>query len=172
MMKFTVGAIILWGVAIAALVMMLFLIPAPAETLPDAPSTVQDQQIRSYPGAPWAIIPPGRVQQPHSFFDAANSALLSADAALIGMNAFSTNLYVSRLRGHEFDPLARPFVTRGVAAQTAYWAGSFAAAAGTAYLFHRTGHHKWERITLALFTGAEGYAVGRNLRDFYKLPCR
>lgn len=46
----------------------------------------------------------------------------------------------------EVDPLARPFVG-STAGQVAYFAGTWAADTGLAYLFHRTGHHQLEKIT-------------------------
>lgn len=63
----------------------------------------------------------------------------------------------------EANPLARPLVTHGAAGQAGASALSLAAGIGTAYLLHRTHHHKAERIAVRLLIVGEGAVVAHNI---------
>ncbi len=63
----------------------------------------------------------------------------------------------------ELNPVARPLVQHG-------WAGQLAASTlgaggvlGLSYLFHRTNHHKLERVVLHVAIAAEAAMVSNNL---------
>lgn len=64
--------------------------------------------------------------------------------------------------GKELNPVTRVFSgsTVGLAAN---FAGETAAVIGLSYLFHRTGHHKLERITSMLNAGVSAGAVSYDL---------
>jgi Domain of unknown function (DUF5658) len=63
----------------------------------------------------------------------------------------------------EANPLARPLVTHGAAGQAAASGLSLAAGVGTAYLLHKTHHHKMERLAVRLMIVGEGAVVAHNI---------
>lgn len=109
-------------------------------------------------------------EAPHKFWDGKNKTMFVLDAAAKSYDGFMTHrgLQPYRVKGTcqpdidpgpngclfdytvskiDGDPIARPFV-KTTAGQVAYFSASLAADAGIAYLFHKSGHHKLERITL------------------------
>src|ERR1051325_2719001 len=107
---------------------------------------------------------------PHKFWDKKQALLFAVDAGAKTYDAYETHQHISRYTVPEScvttststnctfaymssysepDPIARPFV-KHTAGQVAYFSASLAADTGLAYLFHRTGHHKLERWTMAL----------------------
>jgi hypothetical protein len=64
--------------------------------------------------------------------------------------------------GRELNPVTRLFSgsTAGLAAN---FAGETAGVIGLSYFFHRTGHHKLERIIPLANVGASAFAVGYGL---------
>jgi hypothetical protein len=88
----------------------------------------------------------------HRFLDKTGIISLTGSAAVLTVDAVTTcrNLYGG---GYEaFLP------TQSCAGTSAWIASSFAAQTATAYLMHRTGHHRIER--LAEFVWASGSAAG------------
>ena len=60
---------------------------------------------------------------------------------------------ISRLRiatsaggGRELNPMGKALCESGTAGQIAFFSGRSAAVTGVSYLFHRTGHHRLERL--------------------------
>ena len=114
----------------------------------------------------------------HSFWDRGNAALIVSDGVAKGFDAYFTHralegklvlahCYTNEFGGQtctvaywktasEVDPIARPFV-RTTAGQVGYFAGTWAGDIGLAYLMHRTGHHKLEKITLSVGIGSSLY---------------
>lgn len=104
-------------------------------------------------------------EAPHKFFDRTNIALFTLHAATtawdaaethnginaktctftysVGSQAVGCGIYRTDLG--EDNPLARPFVST-TPGQIAFFGGTVAANIGAAYLLHRSGHYKMERI--------------------------
>lgn len=99
----------------------------------------------------------------HSFFDKENTASFTALAGLATVDSVSTQHILNVHHGRELNPIARGFVTRGWKGQMTISALGYGAALATAYTFHRTGHHKWERWSTRLAILAEMVSVTNNL---------
>jgi len=99
--------------------------------------------------------------KPHGFWDKQNRILFTAVAALNAADFAATR---SNLQsgGKELNPVTRLFAgsTAGLAAN---FAGETAGVIGMSYLFHRTGHHKLERVTSMMCIGTSGFAVSYDL---------
>jgi hypothetical protein len=61
------------------------------------------------------------------------------------------------------NPLARPLVTKGAPGQAAASFLGYGLGAGTAFLFHRTNHHRVERMVLNVAIGIEAECVVNNV---------
>jgi len=93
----------------------------------------------------------------HKFWDKKNRALFAAVAAL-SVADFAVTRANLQSGGKEMNPMARFFgsSTSGLAAN---FAGETAGVIGLGYFFHKTGHHKLERIVSLVNIGASGAAV-------------
>jgi hypothetical protein len=83
----------------------------------------------------------------HPFFDRRNIALQLINVIAQSVDAYSTQMFQQNHTGHELNPIARPFVTRGWGGQIVYSYGF--GVGGTlllSYLFHRHHHHQLERL--------------------------
>ena len=76
---------------------------------------------------------------------------------MAGADFFVTRRNLGR-NGTELNPVARMFTgsTPGLAANFAMETGGVV---GVSYLFHKTGHHKLERMTSYVNLGASAFAV-------------
>ena len=93
----------------------------------------------------------------HRFFDRKNRALFVISGALSTADFAVTRANLQN-GGREVNPLVRPFAnsTAGLALNFAVQgAGSL----GLSYFFHRTNHHRLERITPILNIVGSGIAV-------------
>jgi len=119
--------------------------------LPDAPAPVAE------PASPVALAP-ARVIERHKFWDRKNCALFAASAALNGAD-FAVTRANLQSGGQELNPLVRPFgrSTPGLAAN---FAGEAAGVIALSYFFHKTGHHRLERIVSVVNIGGSAGAVG------------
>lgn len=93
----------------------------------------------------------------HQFWDRKNTLLFATTAGLNTADFFATR-HNLRNGGRELNPLTRPFAssTAGLAAN---FAGETAGVIGLSYLFHKSGHHKLERVVSILNVGASATAV-------------
>jgi len=93
----------------------------------------------------------------HKFWDKKNTALFATAAAFSAADFAVTHDNLSN-GGQELNPLTRPFAgsTAGLAVN---FAGETAGVIGISYLFHKTGHHKLERITPLVNIGMSAFAV-------------
>ena len=142
---------------------------APASVSNSAPTpTLAAALVPEAPVPSDAVLPAAdgfvvvKAQAPqHRFFDVRNSLGLSLMASSLIADSVSTQKALAYPGFHEVNPLARPFMnTRGGAA--AYTAGSFALLAGTAYVMHKTNHHKLEHIFPFAVAGWEGFLAAHN----------
>jgi len=104
-------------------------------------------------------VPPAPVE--HRFWDRENRFLFGAVAGFCAADFAVTHANLQN-GGRELNPLTRPFAgsTAGLAAN---FAGETVGVIGLSYFFHKTGHHKLERMTSVVNIGASAFAVGYGL---------
>jgi hypothetical protein len=95
--------------------------------------------------------------QPHQFWDRKNQLLF---AGVAGVNAADFAVTRSNLEngGKELNPITRLF-SGSTAGLLANFTGETVATMGISYLFHKTGHHRMERITSAVAMSVSTHAV-------------
>jgi hypothetical protein len=110
---------------------------------------------------PPVVIVPSQLPARHSFWDGQNRALFATVGAFAVADFCTTRANLAS-GGKELNPVTRVFSgsTPGLAANFALETGSVMA---VSYLFHKTGHHKLERITSFVNIGASAAAVGYSL---------
>ncbi len=88
--------------------------------------------------------------------------MLFASVAALSAADFAVTRSILQNGGKELNPVTRVFSgsTGGLAAN---FAGETAGIIGLSYIFHKTGHHKLERLTPMLNMGASAFAVGYDL---------
>jgi len=118
--------------------------------LPDAPVPVAE------PAPPVAVVPASVIEQ-HKFWDRKNSVLFVA-ASVLDWADFAVTRANLQGGGKELNPLVRPFgrSTPGLAVN---FAGETAGVIGVSYFFHKTGHHRLERIVSMVNIGGSTGAV-------------
>jgi hypothetical protein len=97
----------------------------------------------------------------HRFWDCQNGRLFAMNAALAGADFAITRRNLND-NGKELNPLTRMLTgsTPGLATNFAMETGGVI---GASYLFHKTGHHKLERMTSYVNLGASAFAVSYGL---------
>jgi hypothetical protein len=133
--------------AVAQEVSVALLEPAPFQ-----PSPI----VKTMPSNPERL-----ASEQHKFWDAKNTALFATVAAFSAADFAVTRDNLSH-GGRELNPLTRPFSgsTAGLAAN---FAGETAGVIGVSYLFHKTGHHKLERLAPIVNFGMSAFAVSYGL---------
>lgn len=126
------------------------LIAAVAEPIlaPSASITVAQPQLPA----------PHAFPEQHKFWDRQNKALF---AAVVIMDTADFTITHSNLRrgGTEYNPIAR-MLTGSTPGQVVNFASEAAGTIALSYMFHKTGHHRLERITSLINIGTSGMAVG------------
>jgi hypothetical protein len=145
---------------------------ATAEAVPDSPSSGLSSSAS--PGAaiepaspsPFVAAQPGAIVElprdmPHRFWDRENAILFSAVAATATADFFTTHANLAS-GGRELNPITRIF-----AGSTPALAANFgletAGVMGISYMFHKTGHHRLERLTSFVDIGSSVGAVSYGL---------
>ena len=118
------------------------------------PLAAQEAQLRT--GA--AVLPEAPASQ-QRFWDRTNVLLFSGVALFRGLDYASTRNM--QARGRE-EILLPDDVVNNSAGFASLEAASAAASVGTAYIFHRTGHHKLERWISIGHISVTGFGVARN----------
>ena len=97
----------------------------------------------------------------HKFWDGRNKALFATVAAFSAADFVVTRNNLNS-GGRELNPLTQPFAgsTAGLAVN---FAGETAGVIGVSYLFHKTGHHKLERLAPLVNIGMSAFAVSYGL---------
>lgn len=100
---------------------------------------------------------PPQTTRPHRFFDRTNRALFAGVVATSAADFYVTHLNLAS-GGRELNPVTRMFCgsTAGLALS---FTGESASVIGMSYLFHRTGHHRLERMTTLVNIASSGAAV-------------
>ena len=84
-------------------------------------------------------------------------------AGLITADGVTTQHILQVDHGSELNPVVRPLVKKGAAGQVGASLLGYGISVGTAYLFHRSGHHKLERVMLNGTIAIETECVASNL---------
>jgi hypothetical protein len=124
--------------------------------LPDAPiPTPAIEHTSTLVSAPQAVT------SEHKFWDKQNEMLFIAATALNGADFAITRANLQN-GGRELNPVVRMFgrTTPGLAVN---FVGETAGVITLGYFFHKTGHHKLERLVSAVDVGASAGAVGYGL---------
>jgi hypothetical protein len=100
-------------------------------------------------------------ERQHRFWDRSNCILFATVGAMNAADFYVTRNNLSH-GGRELNPITRPFAgsTAGLAFN---FAGETASYIGASYLFHRTGHHRLERVTSFVSIGGSAGAVAYDL---------
>jgi hypothetical protein len=105
--------------------------------------------------------PPTREHDKHRFWDRENTILFAAVSGMAGADFYVTHGNLAS-GGRELNP-----VTRILSGSTAGLATNFALESSgiiaVSYLFHKTGHHRLERLTSVVNVSASTYAVSYGL---------
>jgi len=158
-------------------VALLLVIPSFAQVQKSAEPAKEAALTMSYPAAPslmWAepampvIMAPAKPQiipesPSHVFLDRPAKIRFALLAGVIAADGITTQHVLNHDGGKEVNPLARPLVIHGAPGQFAASAIGYAFGIGTSYVFHRTGHHKMERMFQNLAIGVEAECVTNNL---------
>jgi hypothetical protein len=107
------------------------------------------------------LVAPPRELTPHRFWDRENRALFAAVGALAAADFCTTRANLAS-GGRELNPVTRVFSgsTPGLATNFAL---ETASTIGISYIFHKTGHHKLERMTSFVNIGTSAGAVAYGL---------
>jgi hypothetical protein len=122
---------------------------------PDAPVPVVQ------PASAFVSAPPTLEQ--HKFWDKENSVLFAASAAL-SVADFAVTRANLQSGGKEMNPLVRVFGSSS-AGLAANFVGENAGVIGLSYFFHKTGHHKLERVVSMVNIAGSAGAVSFGLAN-------
>jgi hypothetical protein len=125
---------------------------------PDAPSAMEPVR----PVEPIELKPLPEAPSHRRFWDRENT-LLFAGTLLTSAGDFVVTRNNLQGGGQELNPIARVF-SGSTAGLVANFAGETAGVTGLSYFFHKTGHHRLERLAPMVNMAASGYAIGYGLR--------
>jgi len=148
-----------WCAKVLALTLLIFLgtvafaqEPVTAAGLaPVAPPATIEAAIPSSPSLPEG-------PKPHRFLDGKNRLLFSTVAAFSAADFGVTRMNLAN-GGRELNPIVRPFAGN-TATLAMNFVGETACVVAVSYLFHRSGHHRLERLTSLVNVAGSAFAVG------------
>lgn len=108
-----------------------------------------------------AFVSPTPTIEQHKFWDKENSVLFAASAAL-SVADFAVTRANLQNGGKEMNPVVRIFGSSS-AGLAANFAGENAGIIGLSYFFHKTGHHKLERVVSMVNIAGSAGAVSFGL---------
>lgn len=100
--------------------------------------------------------------KPHAFLDRTNLALFSADALVRSLDAQSTRMRLTDPCKCYHEDQLPPVIVQSTPRMVAYSLTVAAVVEGAAYLAHRTGHHRIERLIPLLDIAGDGSTVTKN----------
>jgi hypothetical protein len=154
---------LLGGTAMAQAVSVAALNDGPlnSDTVNTSPANPSPVGASAVTASPIIAAPLPEAPSQHKFWDNENRALFATVAALSAAD-FAVTHSILQNGGKELNPVTRLFSgsTAGLAAN---FAGETAGIIGLSYLFHKTGHHRLERLTPMLNIGASAFAVTYDL---------
>ena len=150
----------------SALILALVLMPAGKVFAQDSPFTAAMKTNLIAPVTPSGYVQSSYVEtrrgdDQHRFWDRSNTILFAAVGASATADFFVTRANLAN-GGRELNPVTRVFSgsTPGLAVN---FVGETAGTIAISYFFHKTGHHKLERLTSFVDIGASAGAVGFGL---------
>jgi hypothetical protein len=132
------------------------IVAIPIEAAPPAPFVA----VQPSPIARGAIVEIPR-ETTHRFWDRENAILFTAVAATATADFFATHANLAN-GGRELNPVTRMF-TGSTPALAANFALETAGVIGISYMFHKTGHHRLERLTSIVDATSSAGAVSFDL---------
>jgi hypothetical protein len=123
--------------------------------LPDAPLPSAE------PPAVAVAVTPAPETARHNFWDSENLALFAGSAALSGAD-FAVTRANLQSGGQELNPVVRVF-GRSAPGLALNFGGETAGVVALSYFFHKTGHHRMERVVSVVNMGVSSAAVGYGL---------
>jgi hypothetical protein len=116
--------------------------------------------------SPFIAVQPGAIvpvspELRHRFWDRENTILFTAAAAAATADFFTTRANLAS-GGQELNPVTRIFTSSTPLLATNFGLET-AGVIGISYMFHKTGHHKLERLTSFVDIGSSVGAVGYGL---------
>lgn len=145
---------LLAGAAVLPVLLALSPVLCAQGPIPDAPSS-------SIEPASHVAAPSLRAETTHKFWDNQNRALF-AGVVLSSAADFAVTRANLQSGGRELNPLVRIF-GRSTAGLAVNFAGETAGVIGLSYFFHKTNHHRLERLTSMINIGASVGAVSYGL---------
>lgn len=122
---------------------------------PDAPAPFVESSTTFF------VAPRAHPGEQHRFWDKRNTALFAAAAALNGAD-FAVTRANLQSGGQELNPVVRMF-GRSSAGLAVNFIGETAGVVSISYFFHKTGHHKMERMISIVNIGSSAGAVTYDL---------
>jgi hypothetical protein len=135
-------------------------IAQPAMGLPKASVTLTPTAAFA-PVALVTIPAPAEKPRQHPFWDGENRALFVANGVMAAADFFVTRRNLAN-SGVELNPIARMF-SHSTPALASNFALETGGVIGVGYLFHKTGHHRLERIASYVNLSASAFAVSYGL---------
>jgi len=161
-MKTRVDAI-LQRTAVVLIAFFCFSLTMSAEEAP-ATGVRSDSLTALTPAAPLPVLKatvPLAPEPPHRFWDKQNAILFGVVAATSAADFVVTRQNLQS-GGKELNPVTR-VLSGSTAGLAANFAGETAGVIGLSYFFHKTGHHKLERITSMLNATVSSVAISYDL---------
>jgi hypothetical protein len=107
----------------------------------------------------------------HTFFSAENIGLFIFLAIAMAADGYSTQRFLSPEiqakhgnKLYELNPLARPFVTKGILGQAFISSVGFLVTLGVAFLLHHFNYHNTEQFLVFIVGFVSGFMAIRNLQ--------
>jgi hypothetical protein len=113
------------------------------------------------PAAFSLVTVPQEAPRRHEFWDRKNCVLFAGTAALSAADFYLTRQNLAN-GGTELNPITRVF-GRSTAGLAVNFSAQTASVIGLSYLFHKTGHHRLERMTTLVNMSASATAVSYDL---------
>jgi len=145
----------------AAFVLLLFTLVTCPTSFAEGPIPEARMDSGAFPHASAYVSVPQLDTADHKFWDKQNQLLFAASAALSGADFAITRSNLQN-GGRELNPIVRVFgrSTPGLALN---FVGETAGVVTLSYFFHKTGHHKLERLVSVVNIGASTGAVSYGL---------
>jgi hypothetical protein len=121
------------------------------------PSTPESNTGTATVTTPFATTTTPALPARHRFWDKENTILFSATAASATADFFVTRMNLQN-GGRELNPIVRPF-TGSTPLLAMNFVGETAGVIGLCYFFHKTEHHRLERLTSMVNISASGFGV-------------
>ena len=145
----------------AAVVILLFTLVTCPTSFAQGPIPEARIDFGAFPHASAFVSVPQMDVGEHKFWDKQNKLLFITAAGLNGADFAVTRSNLQN-GGHELNPIVRVF-GRSTPALAVNFAGETAGVIGLSYFFHKTGHHKLERLVSVVNIGSSAGAVSYGL---------